>query len=310
MISRLKLSARLPLSYAIGWIIFSTLLCAGGSFAGLKYYLKQKYQKAFAYENQIHSIIQTGPQKEVLKTEYLAELLQIAQDVPTSIIFFDEQLAKQRLLSSPLIAQAEVKVLKPAAIYIDYTVRQPVAWIEDYKNVVMDKAGYPFPFYPFLSPKNLPYIYFGLPSFGKRAIDSDKPFVKWKEPMSGNYINLAFSLLQLINEAELSNVVRIDLSHAFDPSCGKREIVLVVDNIIVQWQNELEQQIVFPHLLRLGTKNYREQLTNYLNLRDELIEQEQKHILLQRPINQSFYRLKEKVIDLRLSKLAFVQNVP
>jgi len=306
MISRLKLSTRLPLSYAIGWIIVSTLLCSGGSFAYLKQYLKKKYQKAFSYDNQIHSIIQTGPQKEALKTEYLAEILQISQDVPTSVVFFNEEVAKQRLLSSPLIAQADVKILKPAALYIDYTIRQPVAWVEDYENVVMDKAGYPFPFYPFLSPKNLPYIYFGLSSFGQRSTDSDKPVVRWKEAMTGTYVNLAFSLLQLIHEVKLSNVVRIDLSHAFASSCGKREIVLTVDHVIVQWQNGLEQQIVFPHLLRLGTKNYREQLINYLNLKEELIEQEKKSAILQ--INQPFLRLREKVIDLRLSKLAFVQS--
>jgi hypothetical protein len=309
MISRFKLATRLPLSYAIGWIVISTLLCTGGSFAFLKQYLKQKYQKAFSYENQIHSIIQTGPQKEALKTEYLAEILQISRDIPTSVIFFNEMLAKKRLLSSPLIAQAEVKVLKPAALYIDYTIRQPIAWVEDYENVVMDKAGYPFPFYPFLSPKNLPYIYFGLPPFGQRSIDSDKPLVKWKEPMTGHGVNLAFSLLQLINEVGLSNVIRIDLSQAFASSCGKREIVLMVDNAIVQWQNGLEQQIIFPHLLRLGTKNYKEQLINYLNLKEELIEQE-KQVLLQHSINQPFLRLKEKVIDLRLSKLAFVQSAP
>ncbi|KAG6559451.1 hypothetical protein RHABOEDO_001397 [Candidatus Rhabdochlamydia oedothoracis] len=306
MISRLKLSIRLPLSYAIGWIIVSTLLCTGGSFAYLKQYLKKKHQKAFSYDNQIHSIIQTGPQKEALKTEYLAELLQISRDVPTSIIFFNEELAKQRLLSSPLIAQADVKVLKPATLYIDYTIRQPVAWVEDYENVVMDKAGYPFPFYPFLSPKNLPYIYFGLSSFGRRSTDPDKPVVRWKEAMTGTYVNLVFSLLQLIHEVGLSNVVRIDLSHAFASSCGKREIVLKVDNIILQWQNGLEQQMIFPHLLRLGTKNYKEQLVNYLNLKEELIEQEKKRVVLQ--INQPFLRLREKVIDLRLSKLAFVQS--
>lgn len=309
MMSRFKLSTRLPLSYAIAWIVISTLLCAGGSFAYLKQHLKQKYQTAFSQENQIHSIIQTGPQKEALKTEYLAEILQISRDIPTSVIFFNEELARNRLLSSPLIAQADVKVLKPSALYIDYTIRQPVAWIEDYENVVMDKAGYPFPFYPFLSPKNLPYIYFGLPSFGQRSMDSDKPIVRWKEPMTGNYVNLAFSLLQWMNEIKLSNVVRIDLSHAFASSCGKREIVLIVDNSTVQWQNGLEQQIIFPHLLRLGTKNYKQQLINYLHLREELLEQEKK-ALLQQSINQPFLRLKEKVIDLRLSKLAFVQSAP
>ena len=306
MLSRFKLSTRLSLSCAIGWIIVSTLLCTGGSFAYLKQYLKKKYQKAFSYDNQIHSIIQTGPQKEALKTEYLAEILQISRDVPTSVVFFNEEVAKQRLLSSPLIAQADVKVLKPAALYIDYTIRQPVAWIEDYENVVMDKAGYPFPFYPFLSPKNLPYIYFGLSSFGRQSTDSNKPVVRWKEAMTGTYINLAFSLLELIHEIGLSHVVRIDLCQTFASSCGKREIVLTVDNVIVQWHNGLEQQIVFPHLLRLGTKNYREQLINYLNLKEELIEQEKKNIILQ--INQPFLRLREKVIDLRLSKLAFVQS--
>ena len=267
---------------------------------------KKKYQKAFSYDNQIHSIIQTGPQKEALKTEYLAEILQISRDVPISMIFFNEEAAKQRLLSSPLIAQADVKVLKPATLYIDYTIRQPVAWVEDYENVVMDKAGYPFPFYPFLSPKNLPYIYFGLSSFGRRSTDPGKPVVRWKEAMVGTYVNLAFSLLQLIHEVGLSNVVRIDLSYAFASSCGKREIVLTVDNTIVQWKNGLEQQMIFPHLLRLGTKNYREQLMNYLNLKEELIEQEKKRVVLQ--MNQPFLRLREKVIDLRLSKLAFVQS--
>jgi cell division septal protein FtsQ len=100
--------------------------------------------------------VQTGPQKEILTTTYLAELINIAADPPTPIAYFNPQLAEKRLLASPVIKEAKVELIEPDTIYIDYTVRQPWALLRDFENTAIDEFGYPFPISPFSPPKNLP----------------------------------------------------------------------------------------------------------------------------------------------------------
>ena len=47
-------------------------------------------------------------------------------DPPTQLYAFDLKKAEQKLLASPLIANAKIKRLPPSALYIDYEVRKPL----------------------------------------------------------------------------------------------------------------------------------------------------------------------------------------
>jgi hypothetical protein len=309
-----KKSAQLPLTHALAWIVFSTFLISGTSYLFFKHYLRSRQSRALDPANTLNSIVQTGPQREALKTEYLAELMGISSDRSCSTVTFNLEKAKQGLLKSPLISQAEIKLIKPNVLYVDYTVRQPIAWLEDYANVALDKDGYPFPFSPFFSPKNLPAIYFGLAPFGTPPAESERPTAQWGISLKGRYIELAFDILSMISDPKASDffsVKRIDVSNAFAESYGTREIVVITEDSIIRNIDGQEVQFCLPRILRLSTKNYAQELGNYLKLREQLLEEEKKISSIPEG-SGSMVRLKEKIIDFRIEKLAFIaeQNPP
>ncbi|MES2122122.1 MAG: hypothetical protein V4492_05015 [Chlamydiota bacterium] len=299
----------LPLTHALAWIIGSVFVITGPSYAYLKYWMKQRVLLSRDPGYALRSLIQTGPQKEALKTEYLAELLGLSSDAPPSALLYNPERAKEALLQSPLISRAEVKILKPDTLYVDYTVRQPLAFLEDFENVALDKEAYPFPFSPFFTPKNLPAIYLGVSAFGTPSLDPDRPIVQWGKPLMGKYSALAMHVLSIVQEsnvADLFNVQRIDVSNAYSESYGTREIVLVVQDTLIQNVEGRLVQFAIPRILRLSTKNYAQELGNYLKLRPQMLEEERKR--LPTPAKgQMACQLKEKVIDFRIDQLAFIR---
>lgn len=304
-----KKNQHLPLTHALAWIVVSIFLVTGTSYLILNQYLKEQKNNAFDPQYAINSIVQTGPQREALKTQYLAELINLSSDYFYSSLAFNPKKAERCLLRSPLISRAEIKLIKPNALYIDYTVRQPIAWLEDYANVVLDKEGYPFPFRPFFSPKNLPAIYFGLAPFGMPSIEPDRPIAQWGMPLKGKYLDIAFDILSIISDPKVNDffsVKRIDVSNAYAESYGTRKIVLILEDSMTLTIDDHPVQFCLPRILRLSTKNYAQELSNYLKLREQLLEEEKKISSIPENSN-SVIRLKEKIIDFRLQKLAFVE---
>jgi hypothetical protein len=303
-------SKHIPLVHALAWIVGSALLVSGTSQLCIKHFMKNRSYAQGKALQVIQTMVQTGPQREALKTEYLAELLGISADFPPLAANFDLKAAEMKLRACPLIADARVKLLKPSTLYVDYTIRQPVAWAGDYENVAIDKAGCLFPFRPFFSPKNLPEIYIGLGAFGAQADESDKPVAEWNRPLAGKYAELALTLLNLLNEPqvqELFTVKRIDVSKAFSESYGTREIILIAEDLIPINNNGREVQYLFPKILRLSTKNYAAELGNYLKLRPQLIENQRAGIKPS-PEHHGTIRQKETIIDFRIPNLAFIDD--
>ncbi len=271
---------------ALFCLIGSTLFTLTLSLTG--YTLWRKFcQKRLSY--QITAIIQTGPEKEALKTAYLAQLLDICVDFPTLLYAFDVKEGEKKLLASPLISHAKIKRLPPSTLYIDYEVRKPIAWVGDFQNTAIDQEGFLFPIDPFFSPKRLPEIYFGV---------FDAP----QRRLQGPHFELALQILQFLKTLwdEGLHVQRIDVSNAFVPSLGQREVVLITEEEIPT-QNGF---CIFPKMLRLCPNNFQEQLCNFHCLRKSMMEDYKKQLAA----HKTGARFAPRIIDLRIPQLAFVEK--
>jgi hypothetical protein len=269
---------------------------------------KQKNIKDSKYN--ITSIVQTGPEKEALKTLYLAELLGLSEDKPTNLVAFDIKKAEKKLLLCPLIKKVSVKKIYPSAVYIDYQVRHPIAWLCDYDNVAVDIDGYIFPVTPFLSPKRMPSVFLNLPEFGDGADSDERYGGSWNDPIKNRHMDVAIDILKCLDNIDIDNsfcLKSIDVSHAFFPSYGKREIVLLVEDEIHIENNNLKAICCFPKYLRLSSNNYRQQLGNYFILREKMLKDYHKQLAQEDSIND-VVRFETKIIDLRIDKLAYVRE--
>lgn len=284
------------LSYvrALSWIVGSALVF---SFLGHKVidYAFVKKKKA-SKEQVISYIIQTGPQKEVLISDYLTQLLGLSLDKPTLFSSFNQEEAKAALMKSPLLSEVSIKKIKPNMVYVDYTVRKPLVWSFDFFNAALDREGVIIPMHPFFSPKKMPEIYFGekgLKESGDLAFGSN---------VKGYYVDLAFSVLELLLDKgkDLFFVKRIDVSEALASSLGRREIVVIIENEL--YQKPQGAPVVSCHFLRLTPKQYSQEIGNYLKLREHLLESETQE--------EGLSPIKSKIIDLRLPQFAFIEASP
>ncbi len=279
---------------ALFCLIGSTLLTLVISLIGYSFWKKQRKEKLESEEYRVTVIIQTGPEKEALKTAYLAELLGLSVDQPEQLYALNLKKAESLLFASPLIASAKVKRMPPSTLYIDYEVRKPVAWLADFKNIAVDAEGYLFPVTPFLSPKKLPEIYLGIHAFEH-----------WK--VEGPAFHLAFQILQFLEETPWTEgllIQRIDVSNAFAPSLGSREVVLLTEEEVLSRKDQGEIVCTFPKILRLSPKDYEQQLTNFFSLRKAILEDYKKQIA----DLKTGGRFSPRIIDLRIPQLAFVEK--
>jgi cell division septal protein FtsQ len=238
----------------------------------------------------ISCIVQTGPVKEALPTQYLAELLGLSSDCPTFFDDFNEKEAEEKLMLSSLIKSAKVEKIKPSTIYIDYTLYEPIARITDYENIVIDQTRHPFPFRPFFTPKELPEIYIGM----KESVGAPER------------IGLALEVLDAMTKRfylTRLKIKKIDVSRISEPSIGQREIIaLVIDELYSG-----DKTFRFEYFLRLNIKEYEKNLVNFLALRRELIKSQEKYMAdyLQNPYPS---QTNVKTIDLRIDKMAYIDG--
>lgn len=287
-----KLDKILPLPVALLWIVSSTLVISGSFHFVLKNGPIAAGKEKKVVIDTITSMIQTGPQKEALRSEYLAELIGLSVDRPKKTSQFSVINAEKALLASPVIQHAKVKVIKPSTVYINYTVRQPIARLYDFDNTALDKEGVPLPIYPFFPPKHLPELYLGI----------NAPF-SWNVPIGSHRLSFAFDVLKRLNfvDKDSFRVKRIDVSKLEENSLGRREIVVVLENM---QSTEPGLDPVFSlHYLRLSPKNYAQELGNYLQLRENLLSKE-----LQSLKQRQEAKALQTIIDLRLTRLAYIEN--
>jgi len=278
---------------ALSWIVGSSVLFSFLAHKSIDYVFTKK--NTSAKENTIAYIVQTGPQKEALLSDYFAEFLGFSVDKPVPFASFDPKEATEKLKNSPVIAEAVIKKIKPNMAYIDYSVRKPIAWAIDFFNAALDGEGVIFPMHPFFSPKKMTEIY-----FGEKGLDWEGT-AAFGSKLKGYRTDLAFSLLEILQDKgkDLFFVKRIDVSEALAPNLGKREVIVVLENEI--YPENKESPKISSHFLRLTPKRFSEEIENYLKLRERLLEAES-----QEPVFSGFY--KDKIIDLRLAQLAFIDS--
>lgn len=296
---------RLSVGQALLRIFLITLLFSGSSLGFYYIYHKMRKSKSQDARYNITTIVQTGPQKEALKSLYLAELLELSSDKPCNLLNFDVKAGEQKLMLSPLIKEATIKKYEPCTIYIDYKIRQPLAWLADYENTAIDNDGYIFPIYPFLTPKELPEIFLGLPPFAEQAFGREGG--RWQIALTDREAILALDILQLLRNQQICKfkIVRLDSSNAFSPKLGKREIVVEIENELLVKKEGKETLCVFPVFLRLSVKNFRQELGNFLVLNQKMMNDYADQI---KGINfdLGIVRFKAKILDFRIPGVAYI----
>ncbi len=301
------MSSHWTMKQALFCLIGSTCFTLVLSLGAFSLYRNWKIKRMTSPQYRIVSIIQTGMEKEALKTAYLAQLLHLSVDEPSQLYALDLKKAQSMLLASPLISDVKIKRIPPGTLYIDYAVRKPVALLSDYANTAVDKEGFLFPVAPFFTPKQIPEIYLGLPSFGASEDAMERKGGQWQTPLKDRYFALALEVLQFLEgfqQQEGMRVERIDVSNAFAPSLGQREIVLKIEDELVFHQKQKELVCQFPKLLRLAPKDYRLQLNNFFSLRRSMLDDYRRQLV---SIHQGG-RFAVRIIDLRIPQLAFIDN--
>lgn len=202
----------IPFKKAMGWVVISTLILSGIPWAifGIYVYLWSLKMSDPQYE--IVAIVQEPRDSDPIKTDFLAELLEISQDRRINLYKFDLTEAKQKLEKFPLIKQAVVKRIFPRILYVQYEIRKPFALLGDISNTAIDQEGYAFPFYPFFSPKKLPVLTLGLKG------------VVWGEKISEDKLALSKKVLRALKGSE----VKIDTSSGDALSLGEQKIVVTI----------------------------------------------------------------------------------
>lgn len=226
----------LPLSKALLWIVASTLLFSGTFWIGYAVYRVYFNTRAHDHHYDLAAIVQTNLKRDMLKTAFLAELLDLSADRPKNLYRLDLKEARQNLRAFALIKKATLKRIPPGTLYIDYEMRTPIAYLRDCSNTAIDEEGYLFPFKPFFSPKKLPEIYVG----------------QWDG--TGRLTCPKWHLAQkVLREATLRGLdpIALDVSRAHAESFGQRQILLTL------------QALESTYLLRLTPHNFEKGLQQF-----------------------------------------------
>ena len=81
-------------------IVLSLFMTSTVVFSGFRLYRRALVNAVYDLHYQLHTVIQTGPEKEALPTLYLMELLELSMDKPQNYVTFDEKVAEKKILQS------------------------------------------------------------------------------------------------------------------------------------------------------------------------------------------------------------------
>lgn len=277
------MNQRLPLSQALLWIFLSTLLFTGLSLMCWLYYLHIRQQRETNEQYHIVALVQNCSGADSLKSIYLCELLDLSLDAPTNLYSFNLHKNREKLLQSPVIKEAVLKKIFPSAVYVDYEMRQPYAYLGEFNNAAIDSQGVIFPVNPFYTPKKLPILYLGL---------KDSSLSWGSNILSVPAVKEAFSLMQHCQDrfSFCADIKSIDVSKMKSENIGEREILIKLAFKDISAKNEI--------FLRLSVDHVDHGCLNFLALYQEAFNKPEISSLLS----------EARVIDLRLDNLAFLSK--
>ena len=271
---------KLPLKWAVAYILGSALLLWTLVFSGTYFYRHLREKRAQDERYKIVGLYQRCNSIDSLPTQYLAELLYLSSDKPTNLYAFSAHKAEKKLQSLPLFKRARVRAAKPGVVFVEYELRRPIARISDFENIGISEDKYLFPLTPFYTPKNLPEIYLGQEEL---------------EVLDPKRVELAFELMEIAKNVfpAAFTLKRIDLGQAFSMSAN-REIVLCIE----------ERQVgalPYSFLVRLSSRDYQKSIENFFAMRPSFLELQKKEQLKEQCCMQ--------VVDLRVAHIALVKSV-
>lgn len=215
------MAIRLPLRRALLFIALSTALVTGTMillWVGW-HYVKKSQQSDPRYT--ITAIAQRCLSGEPLSTLYLAEIWALAIDRPTNLYQFDLESAQNAIMSHPAIKEARLQRLPPQTLWVEYSVRNPVAFVRDLADMAIDEEGIPFPLHPFFTPKQLPKIYLGIKE------EELGPFCRGELAATDTLSKRLHCALEILHKAQdVVSLSWIDISKVDEPNWGQRQIVL------------------------------------------------------------------------------------
>ncbi len=249
------------------------------------------YQKSARLQDpkyNINTLVLAGSERGELKGALFAELLGLSIDRPTHSELFDLKMGEEKLLSCPVIKEASIHKIYPSGLYIEYNVVTPAAYLGGYHNAALDREGYVFPMSPYLTPKRLPVVYL------------EEQEIAYGKKVSPPGLDLAFFVLnKIMNWGE---IVSIDVSTAFAPSLGEREVVICLEEKVEREMGIHSLLCVYPRILRCNCEEVERALDNYLVVRDYLSHKEKAASVT---TDEALYRAPVTVVDLRLLNSAY-----
>ena len=254
------------LKKAIKQVLISVLVISGIPWMLFFAYTYLLYTRMQDPAYQIVAIVQSNHDQEPLKTGFLAELLDLSVDRPANLYRFDLEEGRKKLLRFPSIKTANMKKIPPGILFIEYSLRKPVAFLGDVSNILLDAEHHPFPAHPFFSPKKLPSIILG------RAQER----IVFGKPINDPKLTLAFEILDSIHALSLDDdLLQIDVSEVDALSLGMRKIIVSFLSLDVL----------------LDPREFKEGLNRLKRLSSEQILAQKDHVAM---------------IDLRLPNLGYI----
>lgn len=238
---------RYTIPQAILRIGLSVLFVSGALWGAWGVYQAFLSSRAEDPKYRIRAMVQTGPEREALKTSFLAELLQLSTDRNQNLYRFDLKAAKERLMAFPLIQEAKLQRIPPQTLFLDYKIRKPIAFLVDRTNTAFDEEFTLIPVRPFFPPKRLPRIYWGF---------SSEDALAWGDRLDGPKTLLIKQLLDAFGENLQEWISLVDLSSAFLDSFGQRKLVVTVERSLEDGGKREKVLILNPKEVEKGMLSY------------------------------------------------------
>lgn len=183
----------------------------------------------------IQTIAQRKPPQDSLKCSFLAEVLGLSSNKKQYLYHFNLKEGEEKLQNTLIIKDATITKIKPSTLFVEYKLRNPIAYIGNCSNMAIDDTGVFIPFSPFYTPKNIPEIYLG--TYAEN--------ISWGKKM----VSEKFSLVQeFLNMFPPYSISLLDLSKIEAETLGAREIVLKMKD---------------GQFLRLTPRGYKQEIEEY-----------------------------------------------